>query len=191
MKICLMGSADCFESIVYKLKDTEITFLCDDPNSEVFQTAKKLNTNCKYVPPEELSAYFGANSYDLIVLTDYAKNLPEDVLTLGKFVNIHPSLLPSFKGSDAIQRAYLAGVKVSGVTVHWVTNEVDGGKIIAQYPVLIGNTTHFDEFKEDIIRLENSLYPVVIEKILKDEVFDFSDLIGNCHNDCNECNGCH
>ena len=150
-EIALMGSDECFESIAKYLEDTKITFISDDPNSDVFNKAKVLSCKCKYVPPEELAKHFASNSYNLIILTNYTKELSSDVLTLGRFINIHPSLLPSFKGADAIQRAFLAGVKVSGVTVHWVTSDVDGGKIIAQYPVLIGNSTHFDEFQQEIL----------------------------------------
>ena len=116
--------------------------------------------------------------------------LPDDVLELGRFINIHPSLLPAFKGKDAIQRAFLSGVKVSGVTVHRVTDELDGGKIIAQYPVLIDNAMHFDEFEAEIHQTEHILYPIVIDKLLKDEVFDFSDLFGRCGN-CGDCGKCH
>lgn len=190
-KIALTGSDVCFKSIVNHLENTDITFISDDPNSDVFNKAKALSCKCKYVPPEELAKHFVSNSYDLIVLTNYTKELSSDVLTLGRFINIHPSLLPSFKGADAIQRAFLAGVKVSGVTVHWVTSDIDGGKIIAQYPVLIGNSTHFDEYEAEIINMENMLYPIVIDKILKDEAFDFSDLIGSCSNNCGNCAGCH
>lgn len=189
-KIALMGSDECFESIANKLTDTDITFISDDANSDVFCKAKRLNCKCKYVPPEELVKHFASNNYNLIVLTNYTKELSSDVLTLGRFINIHPSLLPSFKGTDAIQRAFVSGVKVSGVTVHWVTSDIDGGKIIAQYPVLIGNSTHFDEFKNEIINMENTLYPIVIDKILKDEVFDFSDLIGGCRDTCGSCTNC-
>ena len=131
---------------------------------------------------------------DLIVLAGYMRVLPEDVLELGKFVNIHPSLLPAFKGKDAIQRAFNAGVKVSGVTVHHVTNELDGGKIIAQYPVLIPNLMHYDEFEAEIHRVEHALYPKVIECILEDKVFDFSDLYdGDSCGGCSGggCGGCH
>ena len=190
-KLALMGSDICFENIAYLLNDVDIVFIADDPNSEVFVKAKDLGAECRYIPKEELASFFAVNNFDLIALTNYADVLPDDVLTLGKFVNIHPSLLPSFKSNDAMYMAYMAGVKVSGVTVHWVTADIDGGKIIAQYPVLIGNTTHFDEFKNDIIKLEQSLYPIVIDKLLKDEVFDFHDLVGSCGSGCSSCGSCH
>ena len=192
-RIALMGTGNCFEAIITRLRDnTEIIILSDDANSDIFRLAKDLNITCKYVSPDEYNSFFASNNFDLVVLEDYANVFPEDTYTHGRFINIHPALLPSFKGKDAIQRAFMAGVKVSGVTVHWVTADVDGGKIIAQYPVLIGNSTHYDEFKDDIIKTEKQLYPIVIEKILKDEVFDFSDLIGGCQSGgCSTCHGCH
>ena len=168
--------------------EVDITCLTDDVNAYILTRAKNLGVKYKYLPFEQNGAYFAVNNFDLIVLAGYMRILPEDVLNLGKFINIHPSLLPAFKGKDAIHRAFDAGVKVSGVTIHHVTSDLDGGKIIAQYPVLIGNLTHFDEFEAEIHNLEHKLYPIVIEKLLKDEVFDFSDLLGGCSGNCS---GCH
>ncbi len=188
--IAVMGSGNGsnFEAIAefFKDKDVNITCLSDNLNAYILERAKKRGIPNQYLPFEETAAYFGANDFDLIVLAGYMRILPDDVLELGKFINIHPSLLPAFKGKDAIQRAFFAGVKVSGVTVHWVNNELDGGKIIAQYPILISNVMHFDEFEKEIHSLEHQLYPIVIDKLLKDEVFDFSDLLN-----CGGCNGCH
>lgn len=189
-KLALMGDDICFESIVNYLTDVEIIFIADNPNSNIFERARAVSVECKYVPKEELASYFAINNFDLIAMTNYADEIPDEVLTLGKFINIHPSLLPSFRGNDAMQMAFMSGVKVSGVTVHWVTADLDGGKIITQYPVLIGNSTHFDEFKKEILKLENSLYPIVIDKILKDQVFDFQDLLGKCSSGCSGCSNC-
>ena len=180
-KIAILGSGDggIFEAIVnyFRTKDVEIVCLSDNLNSDLLVRAKNLSVKHQYLPYEENAAYFGTHNFDLIVLTGYSQQLPPEVLNLGKFINIHPSLLPAFKGKDAVQRAFYAGVKVSGVTVHRVTSELDGGKIIAQYPVLIGNLTHFDEFEAEIHSLEQKLYPIVIDSILSDRVFDFQDLL--------------
>lgn len=195
-KIAVMGSGNGsnFEAIAnfFKDKEVDITCLSDNINAFILERAKKLGIKHQYLPFEENAEYFGARNFDLIVLAGYMRVLPEDVLELGKFVNIHPSLLPAFKGKDAIQRAFNAGVKVSGVTVHHVTNELDGGKIIAQYPVLIPNLMHYDEFEAEIHRVEHALYPKVIECILEDKVFDFSDLYDGCGG-CSGggCGGCH
>lgn len=143
------------------------------------------------LPKEEMFEYFSSHDFDLIVLYDYAEELEPKVIELGRFINLHPSLLPAFKGKDAMTRAFTSGVKVSGITAHWVTNELGGGKIIAQYPVLIGNQTHFDEFKNAMQDIECKIYPIVIEKVLEDKVFDFNDLFsGNCGGNCGGCGGC-
>ena len=190
-KIAIMGSdrGNNFSAIVeyFKNSGVEITCLSDNLNSDILKCAEKLGVKHQYRPFEETAGYLGANDFDLIVLSDYKKELTEEILELGRFVNVHPSLLPAFKGADAVQRAYFAGVKVSGVTVHRVVDEPEGYKIIAQYPVLIGNDMHFDEFEAEIHNLENLLYPIVIDKLLKDEVFDFGDLISGCHGNCKGC----
>lgn len=171
--------------------ELEIVAVSDNLNSDFFQKASELNIGRKYLPPEENAVYIASENFDLIALSGYSKELKPNVLELGCFINLQPSLLPAFKGADAVARAFSAGVKVSGVTVHTLTNRIDGGKIIAQYPVLIGNLTHFDEFEENIRQLEDLLYPIVIAKILEDKVFDFSDLLSGCGN-CGSggCSGC-
>ena len=192
-KLAVLGSgrADNFEAIVKYIekKDVEITCISDSLKSDIFQKAQTLGIKHEYLLPEEYPGFLGAEDFNLIALTDYENELSEEVLDAGRFVNVHPSLLPAFKGKDAISRAFLAGVKVSGVTVHTLSNEPDGGKILAQYPVLIGQETHFDEFRSDIYALENYLYPRVIEAVLNDKIFDSSTLF---HAQCSEisCGGC-
>ena len=201
-KLAIMCSSDTqlTEAVVKYLQnkgDFEITLLSDDMNSEIFEKAKKYGIKAKYLPFEQSGCHFSVNNYDLIAMAGYTQELSEEVLNLGRFVNLHPSLLPAFHGKNAVFRAYEAGVKVSGVTVHYLTADIDGGKIIAQYPVLIGNLMHFDEYETQVKSLACHLYPIVIEKILKDEVFDFSDFMGGCGSDggCGSCGGtcggCH
>lgn len=97
-----------------------------------------------------------------------------------KDICIHYSLLPAFDCDDPIKEAFLAGVKVSGVTV--LDNKTR--KILAQYPVLIENTMHYDEFEQEMKRTGEILYKKVIECIEKDKVFEFADLFEN------KCGGC-
>lgn len=197
-RIAILGSASGqnLEAIYnyFKQKDVEITALSDIENSDFLYKAKELGVSYKYLPYEMNFEYFSSHDFNLIALSDYRRQLQNNVLELGKFIHVHPSLLPAFKGPDAINRAFSSGVKVSGVTVHWVNEDLDGGKIIAQYPVLIGNLTHFDEYEKEIHQLEDLLYPIVIDKILKDEVFDFQDLLSSspCNkNNCSGCSGCN
>lgn len=193
-KVALLGSAEGYfiEPLVKYFEGKNVEFVClsDIEHSDFLKKAENFNLNFKYLPPEKNFEYFSSHDFDLVALCDYRQHIQDDVLKTGKFISIHTSLLPSFKGPDSLYRAYSSGVKVSGVTVHWVTEAVDSGKIIAQYPVLIGNLTHFDEYKSEIISVSNMLYPVVIDKLLKDEVFDFSDLVGGCSS-CGGCGSCH
>lgn len=196
-KVALLGSKSDYliEAIsnFFKDKDVDIVCLSNDEHSDFLQKAKSLDLQCKYLSNEKNFEYFSSHNFDIVAVCGYDEILKEDVLKTGKFINIHESLLPAFKGDDALYRSFSAGVKVSGVTIHYLNDENFYGKIIAQYPVLIGNLTHFDEYKEEMYSVEKMLYPIVIDKLLKDEVFDFSDLINSnkCTNSCNSCGGCH
>lgn len=202
-KLAIMGSGNGsnFEAIAkyFQNKDVEdkcrgkcvdITCLSNVEDAYILERAITLGIKNQFLPYKENLEYFRENKFDLIVLAGYMRILPDDVLeVMDKVINIHPSLLPAFKGSkNGIKDAFLSGVKVSGVTVHWVTSDVDGGQIIAQYPVLINNETHFDEFEAEIHAIEYKLYPIVVEKILEDKVFNFSDLMRTSCND--GCGGC-
>lgn len=76
----------------------------------------------------------------------------------GKIINIHPSLLPSFKGANAIDDALLYGVKITGCTVHYVTPEVDAGAIICQQAVAVENGETRESLKMKIQSVEKIAY---------------------------------
>jgi phosphoribosylglycinamide formyltransferase-1 len=118
----------------------------------------------------------------------------EKVPAKGTVINIHPSLLPAFATKNSIKDSFLYGVKVSGITIHCVEKENFYGRIITQYPVLIGNDTHFDEFEKEIIKLCAKIAPQIIETILNDKVFDFLQLYQSspCQKQggCSGCKGC-
>lgn len=84
----------------------------------------------------------------------------------GRVLNIHPSLLPAFPGVDAQQQALDHGVKVSGVTVHLVTPELDAGPIVAQtaVPVLEGDTV--ESLSARILEAEHEIYPKAVQRLL-------------------------
>jgi phosphoribosylglycinamide formyltransferase 1 len=193
-KLAIMGSGNGsnFNAIAqyFKGKDVQITCLSNKEDAFILERARKFDIKAEFLPYANNLEYFSQNKFDLVVLAGYMRILPEDVLKeMDKVINIHPSLLPAFKGSaNGIKDAFLAGVKVSGVSVHWVTSDVDGGGIIAQYPVFITNDMHFDEFEEEMHGTEHKLYPIVIEKLLEDKIFDFSDLMkSNCSGGCGGC----
>jgi len=84
-----------------------------------------------------------------------------------RIINIHPSLLPAFKGLRAWEQALAAGVPETGCTVHYVNRDVDAGEIIAQQrvPVLPGDTP--ETLHERIQVAEHELYPAALQKVLK------------------------
>lgn len=193
-QIAVMGSGNGsnFEAIAqyFQGKDVQITCLSNVEDAFILKRAEKFGIQNEFLPFKNNLEYFSKNKFDLIVLAGYMRIISDDVLEqMGKVINIHPSLLPAFKGSaNGIKDAFFAGVKVSGVSVHWVTSDVDGGQIIAQYPVFITNDMHFDEFEEEMHKIEHKLYPIVIEKLLEDKIFDFSDLMkSTCSGGCGGC----
>jgi phosphoribosylglycinamide formyltransferase-1 len=111
-------------------------------------------------------------SVHLIVLAGFMRIFgPEAIRRYpGRIVNIHPSLLPSFPGADAVAQALERGVRVTGVTVHFVDEEVDHGPIISQVPVevLAGDTV--DSLHARIQEQEHRLYPAIVSALARGEL---------------------
>ena len=82
-----------------------------------------------------------------------------------RVVNIHPALLPSFKGAHAIQDAFDYGVKVTGVTVHFANSDYDCGPIIAQRPVEVEEGWTVDQLEARIHEVEHEIYPHVAQLV--------------------------
>lgn len=87
-----------------------------------------------------------------------------------RIVNIHPSLLPAFPGLDAQEQAYEHGVKVSGVTVHFVDEGLDSGPIIAQRPVPVLDDDDADRLSARILEQEHRLYPECLQLLLQNRL---------------------
>lgn len=102
-------------------------------------------------------------------------------------INVHYSLLPAFRSEEPVRDAILAGVKVTGVTFYYTHPE----KIIAQYPIFISNSSHYDDVERELEYIVQTLYPLVIEKILKNEAFEIKNLISkSCVGSCGGCSSC-
>jgi phosphoribosylglycinamide formyltransferase-1 len=85
-------------------------------------------------------------------------------------LNLHPALLPSFKGAHAIEDAYRAGVKITGVTVHFANEDYDKGPIIAQRAVVVEESDTLESLEAKIHEVEHKLYPEVIRLIANGKV---------------------
>jgi len=107
-------------------------------------------------------------SPDLVVLAGFMRILTPIFTNTVRSINLHPSLLPAFKGSRAIERSFESDETVCGVTVHWVNNELDGGAIILQKSFTKNPNDTLEEFTAKIRQLEYEILPASIIKILKD-----------------------
>lgn len=102
---------------------------------------------------------------DLVLLAGYMRILGRDFLARyrGRMLNIHPSLLPAFPGLDAQRQAHARGARIAGCTVHFVTEEVDAGPIVAQAALAVDPTWSADELRARILSLEHRLYPASVQ----------------------------
>ena len=109
---------------------------------------------------------------DYVVMAGYMRKVGVPILNtfLNRVLNLHPALLPSFRGAHAIQDAYEYGVKVTGVTVHLANADYDRGPIIAQRPVVVEEGWTVDQLEEAIHQVEHQLYPEVLQLFAQDRV---------------------
>lgn len=152
--------------------------VCDKPGAYVLERARKYGVetfvfNPKDYPSKaayekEIADRLDATGVGLVCLAGYMRILSPELLGRygGRIINIHPSLLPAFKGAHAIREAFESGARVYGVTVHRVDETLDGGAIIAQRGL------HYEgrdiaELERMIHELEHELYVDVINGLLE------------------------
>lgn len=177
------GRGSNFVNLVNKSKNSNyrvIALMVDNPDAYAIEEAKRLDIpyyvvmrqmdESKARHEEKIRSYLETIPFDFIALAGYMRILsPEFVKKYNRrVINIHPSLLPSFKGPNAIVDAYDYGVRVSGVTIHYVDTGIDTGKIIEQEIVYVDDDETIDSLKEKIHELEHELYPKVIERLIQD-----------------------
>ena len=95
----------------------------------------------------------------------------------GKIINIHPSLLPSFKGLNAQKRAIQKGVKIAGCTVHFVNSEMDAGPIIIQAAVPVLNNDDESKLSKRILTQEHKIYPEALRLVANKKIRMIKDKI--------------
>lgn len=106
---------------------------------------------------------------DYIVLAGYMRLIGSVLLKHypERIINIHPSLLPAFPGVDAIGQAVATGVKVTGVTIHFVDEGMDTGPIIAQRAIDIQDGATKDEVAQKVHEIEHEFYPETLDKLFE------------------------
>ena len=124
------------------------------------------------VADEVIAAELKMHEVDYVIMAGYMRMVHAPVLAAfpNRVVNLHPALLPSFKGAHAIQDAYDYGVKVTGVTVHFADDKYDCGPIIAQQALAVEEGWTVDELEEHIHAIEHQLYPDTIQLLAEGRV---------------------
>ena len=156
-----------------------VAILSDKRESGILKIAQSHNIENRYLAPGPFNSKFDENAEnawietmkeyepDLIVLAGFMRILSPFFIDAfhGRILNLHPSLLPSFTGLHAVNQAFDHGVKISGCTVHWVNEDLDGGKIIAQAPVRIMQGDTVEMVRQKIQGVEHMLLPAVIRDL--------------------------
>ena len=177
------GSGTNFEAIVRACEqgvlDAEVVLMvCDKPGAKVVERAAEHGVEAFVFAPKEYAskaayereivARLDAAGVELVCLAGYMRIIGDELLGAygGRIINIHPSLLPAFRGAHAIEQALEYGVKVFGVTIHYVDSELDGGRIIAQraFPY---EGSDIEELEPMIHAVEYPLYIETIKKLIE------------------------
>ena len=160
------GNGTNFENIVRTCnKDEVVLMIHNKKDCGALKRAAKYGIPHCYVShknEEEMSKLFKAWRVDLIVLAGYMRVIKNPDAFPAPMINVHPSLLPKYKGLNAVEQAMDSGDSVTGCTVHYVTEELDGGTIIAQQEVPILPDDTVESLTKAIQRMEYGLLPSVI-----------------------------
>mgnify|MGYP004703401467 CR=1 FL=1 len=181
MIVFASGSGTNFQALHDAFKDSTTIHIallvCDHADAYVLQRAKQAGVPTLVINFRDYANKAAAEqaildqlpACDLIVLAGYMRIIGQTLLAAfpNQIVNLHPALLPSFPGRTGIQDAYEYGVKVTGVTVHYVDAGIDSGQIIAQEPVRILPDESVDALEARIHAVEHVLLPQTVAALLK------------------------
>jgi len=175
--VLISGNGSNLQSIIDNAKSIDLTICCVVSNKmDAFglKRAAKVGIPCvaldetlfdsKLGFDQEIMKVIDNYQAEVIILAGYMRILSADFISKysGKILNIHPSLLPKFPGLNTHQRAIDASEKKHGASVHFVTEEVDGGPVIAQQSVNIDSTDNPQTLAKKVLEKEHILYPQVI-----------------------------
>ena len=179
--VLISGSGSNLLSLLQKsenpLYPVKIVAVGSDKNAPGLEHAELYEVDTFVVSPERfaskelwaetLLANVQHHQPDLVVLAGFMKVLPANFVSAlkGKLINIHPSLLPEFKGAHAVRDALQAGATKTGVTIHYVDEGVDTGEIIVQSEVSIEPNDTEAVLHERIKKVEHELLASTIEQI--------------------------
>ena len=171
MRIGVMcsGNGTNFENIVRTCnKDEVVLMIHNKKDCGALRRAGKFGINHCYVnhkDEDQMIKLFESWRVDLIVLAGYMRVIKNPSAFSAPIINVHPSLLPKYKGLHAIEQAMEAGEEVAGCTVHYVNEELDGGEIILQKEVPILADDDVESLTKAIQRMEYAILPEAIAHV--------------------------
>ena len=170
------------DAIAAKSLDAELGIVISNvPGAAGLERAKKAHVETIVLDHRDKSQFATRDDYDrelvrqlkmrgvgLVCLAGFMRVLTQTFLNefSQAVVNIHPSLLPAFPGTNAQYQAWQHGVKWTGATVHLVTAELDGGPIVLQEPVPVMDSDDVEALSARVLETEHRLYPVAIQRLL-------------------------
>lgn len=181
--VLFSGNGSNLEAILQKIhgkifNNTKIEvalLICNKKGAKGIERARKYGLETTLIENEKYSSRtefdtqivkaIKAANIDLVVLAGFMRILSPVFCDAVRAINLHPSILPLFKGAHAIQESFDSDMQVGGVSVHWVSSELDGGKIISQETFVRENKS-FEQWESKIHEIEHELLPKVIVKIL-------------------------
>ncbi len=176
------GSGSNFEAIAAACLSGEIEaevalMVCDKPSAGIIARAERLGIASLVLSPKDFESKAKyeativerliAEGVSLICLAGYMRIVGPTLLEPfeGRIINVHPSLLPAFKGARAIEQALEYGVKLFGVSIHYVSEELDGGGIIDQVAFRYEGSS-IEELETMVHQAEHPLYVSCVKKLI-------------------------
>ena len=171
LAVLCSGNGSNFENIVRTCKSDEVVLMIH--NKEKCGAAKradKLGIPHSYIESTDeinIIRLIQAWNVDLIILAGWMRIVTKDFINAfrGRIINVHPSLLPKYKGLHAVEQALESGDAFTGATVHYVTEELDGGQIIIQSKVPILHNDNVKSLTKAIQRCEYAILPEAIKHV--------------------------
>lgn len=178
--VFVSGTGSNLEALLNYEYQSNIKFnlvFSDNYDPPAFKYARQQNINIRHFPysfgkkmaEERILTHLRELQIDFIVLAGYMRLLSPKIINEypKKIINIHPSLLPKYKGLDTHRRAIDNGEQISGCTIHYVDEGMDTGEIIEQRKVIINKDDTPEILKNKIQIEEHKLYPKVLDNLMK------------------------
>lgn len=179
------GNGSNFEAIIQSIESKKLSVNCvgcivDQENAYVIERAKNHNIpvylclrkdfSSKVEMEESMLNQLNQWGCDFIVCAGYMRIIGETLLSAyrNRIINIHPSLLPKYRGKDALGQALANKDRRLGITVHYVDEGMDTGQIIKQMEFVVGENESREEIEYKLHKLEHHFYPAVLKELLED-----------------------